>query len=555
MKFHKSIKNKILTIQLLTLGFSFILIACANLFIAEIAFKDFEFRYMKQVAISINQGLFDKLQTIKERITILSSDESLQYYNENNKEGSLDYFLLNFKNIAPLRGYVDKNGKVLKVQFYKEELHPLDEFTKTLTYKQAIENPNTVIFSPIVYNELLKEHVIEFAVNKISYFGDESYGVVFGAFSFDKLVESFSSNNDEQLTIRLIGKNEKIHYSTKEGEDNALFVIQQGDTPFIFGKVFNKIQKMTLMHEKALVYADALFIEGSMIFISKKFDDFLLLPLKFLKLEFIIYTISFLLLVVVAHKFLQKHIVQPLIELTTVTQYIRKGDYSHRVIIRTGDEIESLANSVNSMSVELDHTIKLLEDKKMELEKSNVKLHDFNQHLEEKVAERTRELEVLATIDVLTNVHNRYSIMNKLSDEISRKCRYKTALSVLMYDIDDFKKINDTYGHFTGDVVLTKLTNIVKNTIRDIDSIGRYGGEEFIIILPSTPLEDAQIIAERVRKNVEYYTFEKVLHVTISIGLVECIEQDTIDGLFKRLDALLYLSKKRGKNQVTFELL
>ena len=189
----------------------------------------------------------------------------------------------------------------------------------------------------------------------------------------------------------------------------------------------------------------------------------------------------------------------------------------------------------------------------------NKELIDLNVSLEEKVQTRTKELEnikddfeKLATTDALTHIHNRYSIMNILSKEISRSARYDFPLSVLMYDIDHFKLINDTLGHDIGDKALVLLADLASSTLRDVDHVGRYGGEEFLIIMPNTPLKDASVYAERLRKTVENYNFKDVGKMTISIGLVELQNDESIDLMFKRVDKLLYLSKNSGRNRTSF---
>jgi diguanylate cyclase (GGDEF)-like protein len=196
---------------------------------------------------------------------------------------------------------------------------------------------------------------------------------------------------------------------------------------------------------------------------------------------------------------------------------------------------------------------------KDEINNKASQLEEMNQTLEQKVVERTSELkkvkdafEKLATTDVLTNLHNRYSIMKLLSNEINRSNRYKTPLSLIMYDIDYFKNVNDTYGHDVGDAILVSLSNLIKENLREVDIIGRYGGEEFLIILPNTILENAKNHAERLRNLVEEHSFETVGHITISMGIVEIKPVENIDEIFKRVDDLLYVSKKSGRNQINF---
>ncbi len=186
-------------------------------------------------------------------------------------------------------------------------------------------------------------------------------------------------------------------------------------------------------------------------------------------------------------------------------------------------------------------------------------LEELNSSLEQKVVERTAELskvkdnfKKLATTDELTSMHNRYSIMNILSSEVSRCNRYKTPLSLIMYDVDFFKNVNDTYGHDVGDSVLASLSSLVMKNLRDVDIVGRYGGEEFLIILPNTILENAKQYAERLRKEVEAYSFETVGNLTISMGVVEIEPSENMNEIFKRVDNLLYASKNSGRNRISF---
>ena len=191
------------------------------------------------------------------------------------------------------------------------------------------------------------------------------------------------------------------------------------------------------------------------------------------------------------------------------------------------------------------------------IEDKTNELKALNETLEDKVALRTKELEeskhsleILATTDVLTNVNNRYSIMTRLEDEVHRQKRHDLPLCVMMFDIDHFKEVNDKFGHDTGDEVLKVVVDVVRDNLRDIDIIGRYGGEEFLVIFPNTKLDDAIKVCERIRKSVQNHKFHKVESLTISLGIVQC-ENESTNELFKRLDNLLYKAKNNGRNQLS----
>lgn len=161
----------------------------------------------------------------------------------------------------------------------------------------------------------------------------------------------------------------------------------------------------------------------------------------------------------------------------------------------------------------------------------------------------------LATKDGLTKLYIHRHFRTLLEEEITRATRYKHVMSLLMTDIDDFKRINDTYGHLTGDKVLKEIARTMKNSIRNIDIASRYGGEEFTIILPETAAKDAVIIAERLRNNIsklEFTSPENVpFSVSISIGIAEFPScASTPEELIECADKALYRAKNSGKNCV-----
>ena len=184
-----------------------------------------------------------------------------------------------------------------------------------------------------------------------------------------------------------------------------------------------------------------------------------------------------------------------------------------------------------------------------------------NYSLEQEVMHRTQELtkanlqlKELANTDELTGISNRRDLLSKLNQAISLAHRYNAPLSLLSLDIDFFKKINDTYGHDVGDMVLKHFVKIVSKTIRTNDYFGRMGGEEFAIILNNTSFEDALVVAEKIRQAVSdeiYHTQEGTpLPLTISIGMSMLLESDSKAEIIKRSDIALYQAKELGRNRV-----
>lgn len=159
------------------------------------------------------------------------------------------------------------------------------------------------------------------------------------------------------------------------------------------------------------------------------------------------------------------------------------------------------------------------------------------------------ELRALATTDALTGAFNRRKMEQEIEHEIQKSLRNSTPLSIAMFDIDHFKRVNDTFGHDAGDIVLKKVVELVRKQLRDTDIIARWGGEEFIILSSTTPLRGMQVLAERVRTTIADHNINRVGHITISLGIAEYQSNEGQESLLKRADDALYLAKKSGRNQ------
>lgn len=192
------------------------------------------------------------------------------------------------------------------------------------------------------------------------------------------------------------------------------------------------------------------------------------------------------------------------------------------------------------------------------LHASSAALAELNAQLEQLVAERTAELEKanaelreLALRDALTGLHNRLCGNQRLHDEFSRLGRTQDAYAVLMMDLDSFKKINDTYGHGVGDDVLRTVAGVLRGTVRQSDFVARFGGEEFMALLPATGRDGALTIADKIRRQVEATPAPRVGRVTISIGLAIAERaQGDLDVAVRQADAALYEAKRQGRNRI-----
>ncbi len=222
---------------------------------------------------------------------------------------------------------------------------------------------------------------------------------------------------------------------------------------------------------------------------------------------------------------------------------------------RTIRDVEILSGDLEEMNMQMAEGYNLIE--KIVEERTN-QLKNAKENLELVNIELQKDKNLLrriAVTDGLTKLYNHRFLINSLIKEINRADRYSRKLSIIMMDIDYFKKINDNFGHLFGDTVLKKVSAIIKENIRKVDIAGRYGGEEFLIILPETNILPAFCLAERVRKGVEAYDWNVLfdskdkISITISGGVAEMDEENYI-ALLKKADNMLYLAKDNGRNRI-----
>ncbi|MFT5660151.1 MAG: diguanylate cyclase (GGDEF)-like protein [Sulfurimonas sp.] len=238
-------------------------------------------------------------------------------------------------------------------------------------------------------------------------------------------------------------------------------------------------------------------------------------------------------------------ITTPILLLTKRADQIANGkleDTKEILHINSNDEVGLLTKSFMQMS--------------QKLQKSYNELKTLNETLEKKVQERTHELQLLAVTDPLTQLYNRRYFTSASNDVLSIAKRKQENLSLIMIDIDKFKNINDTYGHKIGDDVLMEFANILKNTQRKSDITCRFGGEEFVILLPTTDIEAATKVAQKLRTKTENFSIalknNKSVKCTISLG-VSCVDLENevnIELALQRADNALYEAKNGGRNCV-----
>lgn len=210
--------------------------------------------------------------------------------------------------------------------------------------------------------------------------------------------------------------------------------------------------------------------------------------------------------------------------------------------LEQGYEREAALNAAQASHLREMELRERLQEESALLAQTNQSLHAANDRLT-----------VLARQDALTGAYNRRHLMDELERQFQLRIRYRTEFSIIILDVDHFKAINDTHGHQVGDLVLIGLTRLLKDSLREIDVCGRWGGEEFLCILPNTPIPEALYCAERLRRTLEEAHLIDALPelaVTASFGVGTYRENESIDTLLQRVDAELYAAKSAGRNQV-----
>ena len=246
----------------------------------------------------------------------------------------------------------------------------------------------------------------------------------------------------------------------------------------------------------------------------------------------ILFGAFFLMALLLLNFFFQRWVLKPVKRLKASTEEIQQGHYNiSPPLVGTG-EIAALSNSFKRM-VEY--------------------IRQSNAELERKVEARTEELQRLTEIDPLTGLLNRRGMIDRFEKEISRYTRQAGSLGLLLLDLDYFKQVNDTHGHLVGDLALCTTANILQSTKRNYDHAGRWGGEEFLLLLPDCTEADLLSIAERIRLSIEALqidTGRNTLSFTVSIGAHYSSTPQTMDAMLHQVDKALYAAKDAGRNCV-----
>ena len=246
----------------------------------------------------------------------------------------------------------------------------------------------------------------------------------------------------------------------------------------------------------------------------------------------------------------------PIMDGPTVTKNLRQeefGPYTYVVMLTARTEDDDL---VSAFAAGIDDFL----TKPFNAEELHQRLRAGQRilNLHDKLNQTLETLKFQATHDALTGIWNRSATLDALERELgraSRNLKSPEATSIVMLDLDRFKSINDTHGHLAGDKVLVSVGEVIRRSLRSYDYVGRYGGEEFIVILPSTAREQVEIVVERIRSNIEKTPVDigdKSIHVTASLGVATANRDADVEKLIKIADEAMYIAKKNGRNRCVF---
>lgn len=343
-------------------------------------------------------------------------------------------------------------------------------------------------------------------------------GVLSGVLDLTVLSEHLSEYKiGEKGSFYLLDKENKIIIDTGDNKENNRYIDHEILYNMDHGKINSKtpdgLRSYYIHHIERL----DLFLIGTVL--EKDLNS------AAYKLRKYILTIVLIiaLLIVLSLSFIVKKFDNSLDKLSYVIKSISRGNYSK--------DIDKLTEVI---------------DEKSELNF----IKDAIKNMNYEIIERETELKLIAETDQLTKIYNRRAILNFVKMELDRSKNFHTEYVLIMFDLDKFKNLNDRYGHLFGDEVLRKICRTISEDIKEEDKFGRYGGEEFLLLLPDTDLKKGILIAERLRKEIENLKWENDVVVTISMGVIKNMKNDTLDIALERVDNLLYKAKNKGRNRI-----
>jgi len=442
-----------------------------------------------------------------------------------------------------------KNSKREESRFYDENLNEISrkftlentyDPTKRLWYKEAIEkNGRSIRTAPYKFTSFAFENVDIFGISYVKKL-DGTENVIAIDFLLDDLKNLLKNDIDEDSMDAFLFRNNTKQVTTSVSKDEKLF--EEFLKSYENISYFNDLRVAKINNKKYFIqiaHINSFAIEDQYLILFSDYDK-IVGPYYIQTFKQIGILLLICLLMIPVILYLSKIITKPIFALLNESKKIKNLAYGEVVKIDSSIlEISLLSNSFFDMSKSV---------------------YEHQNLLEQKIDERTKELHLknkelvkLSVTDKLTGLYNRLKLDNALQENMDKSLRYNNIFSVLIIDIDFFKRINDTFGHQIGDDVLKESATVLKDNIRRVDMLGRWGGEEFLIICPETPLSGAKNLALKINKAIKEYKFTTYSkNVTISIGCA-CYKPKvtlTYDEIVSNADKALYIAKENGRDRV-----
>ncbi|MEG6614904.1 diguanylate cyclase [Peptococcaceae bacterium 1198_IL3148] len=480
----------------------------------------------------------------------------------------IEDYLINIAYTNPVvedLGVADKNGNVIAGTTPSDGISISDREY----FKQSIKGKTWI--SDVITNRFSGNPVIVFSAP--AYYDHQLVGVLFSAvsldsisrlmqnFNLDQWTESYLVNADGALVTESKYKSQLVNQGLIEESSLGYKVSSFGIKQALAGNSGADKYINYLGREVYGVYRP-ISTNRMAIIIEKDADAVLKKEIR--QAYYSIFNtgvlITFIFLPVVV--WLSRRFAKPLEKLATAAKQIGNGHYGYVVDIQSNQEINELVAAFNKMSIQikamhhqLNEQIKQLKTQQQEIQCQNEELAASQDEL----IAVNEKLEQVACTDPLTHLYNRRYLFKKMKQYIESACKDNIPVSVILFDIDYFKRVNDTYGHQVGDQVLVQLTSLVAKSIKAEHLLARFGGEEFVILLPNEKLAESAKFAEYLRKLVEEHIFKTDggdIKITISLG-VTCFTGEycsiygkELDRLLSVADNLLYEAKRSGRNKV-----
>jgi diguanylate cyclase (GGDEF)-like protein len=356
-------------------------------------------------------------------------------------------------------------------------------------------------------------------------------GEINGVVSAETSMESISkvlqqaAGNYRSFYSYVIRSDGKVLIHHREAFRGRLFQEVTG-SPFSFDSVSGHFTYQLNGALKLAYYSKIEPLDWIVVTAVEKREIVIFILKQILKVVAIVAVLS-LLLGWILSGILSDNVISPVIKLKQHVEQVANGNWQEKFRFEyPNNEIGSILKSIEQLT-------------QSELYKKNLQLQAAN-----------RKLEELSITDQLTGLYNRRKLYAELERECERMKRYNRAFSVIMLDLDNFKDVNDAFGHQRGDKTLIEIANLIKGVVRSVDIVSRWGGDEFLILCPETELSEARELADRLRRKIAEHSFPGGIQVTASMGVCEISPEDNIEQFLSKVDEMLYRAKNSGKNTV-----